>query len=146
MPQYDRGKVGKNAVALTSVLTSNFTPTTPATYEDTGLTIDLTTNDNEYAHIVLNGSVYAGTGDYLQFFLRILVDGVAVKEMYWFVGTTTVNGRLPVNLTLYHPFSAGSHTVKVQMKYQTAGELAIFQGGNETNDQRGTLQVVQFGV
>lgn len=146
MPQYDRGASGGGVFQqTTSVLTSDFTPSTHATYEDSGLSVDVTTSENEVALVHFSGNVYADTADYLQFFVQILDGATVILERYFFLGTAVVNTRAPIDMAVYHTFAEGTNTVKVQFKYQTSGQVNIMKGGDENFDQRCRLQVVQIG-
>lgn len=135
---------GDGLIVTTDVLTADFQPSTNGVFEDTGLSVDVTTETNEQAHVTFSGNVYSTTGDYMQVFIRILDGATVIREGYISYGTGVLTSRTPFTLDVYHTFAAGTNTVKVQMQYVTSGQSSFIQGGDDTNDQRGRLQVVQF--
>lgn len=139
-----RGKSGASLPTVTSdVLTSSFTPSTHGEDQASGLSVNITAGENELALITVTGNIQSTGGDKLIAFVQLKVGATVIREIYVSTNTETTV-RLPFSISKWYTFTAGNHTISVDFRYVTAGEVASLVGGNSSTTQRCELEVVQF--
>lgn len=140
----DTGGGGSAPVLHTDVQTADQTPASTA-YEDSEMSITLTAADGDILDIVASGNVYSATGQAMNPFVRISIGATVIREAFLSNGATTTT-RAHMVLGVRHPISStGSYTVKVEFRYPS-GTAPTFTGGDEDQDQRWRLQILQFSA
>jgi hypothetical protein len=119
-------------------LSSNWTQTAVATWEDTGLEVTINTLEGERVQVNALGTVWGAASGALHVQWMFQIDGTTDSPM-WYHNDASGAFRFPIDLNWMTPaLSAGSHTIKLRQA-KVSGSQNLTINANST-----TLQATRF--